>query len=162
MTWFAKVLAGLIIYLAACWGFKACVHVFTLKSEKPSQSETSPEIDLSQPDPLAVRDLFTKGTKQYVILNLYDWIVLEGNRTGPQLAYLYIALTKNHLIESKSPSKLLEALENTYPDLKFASWSTLRHAYSDIKNRPEGRVKKEDQAKADAIFKTLTAPKPPK
>ena len=158
----AKVLAGLIIYLAACWGFKACVHVFTLKSEKPSQSETSPEIDLSQPDPLAVRDLFTKGTKQYVILNLYDWIVLEGNRTGPQLAYLYIALTKNHLIESKSPSKLLEALENTYPDLKFASWSTLRHAYSDIKNRPEGRVKKEDQAKADAIFKTLTAPKPPK
>ena len=80
MTWFAKVLAGLIIYLAACWGFKACVHVFTLKSEKPSQSETSPEIDLSQPDPLAVRDLFTKGTKQYVISNLYDWIVLEGNR----------------------------------------------------------------------------------
>ena len=33
--------------------------------------------------------------------------------------------------------------------MKFASWSTLRHAYSDIKNRLEGRVKKEDQASAD-------------
>ena len=109
-----------------------------------------------------MRDLFVEGTKQYVISNLYDWIVLDGNRTGPQLAYLYIALTKNHLIESNSPSKLLEALENTYPDLKFASWSTLRHAYSDIKTRPEGRVRKEDQAKADAIFKTLTVSKPPK
>ena len=165
----AKVLAGFIIYLMVCWGFKVCVHLVTLKSEKPAssiaqevQEDNPPEIDLSQPDPLAVRDLFVGGTKQYVISNLYDWIVLEGNRTGPQLAYLYIALTKNHLIESKSPSKLLEALENTYPDLKFASWSTLRHAYSDIKNRPEGRMKKEDQEKADAIFKMLTAPKPPK
>ena len=165
----AKVLAGFIMYLVACWGFKVCVYIYTQKSEKPAptsppevQVEIPPEIDLSKPDPLAVRDLFTQGTKQYVITNLYDWIVLEGNRTGPQLAYLYIALTKNHLIESKSPRKLLEALENTYTDLKFASWSTLRHAYSDIKNRPEGRVKKEDQAKADAIFKILTVPKPPK
>lgn len=165
----AKVLAGFIMYLAACWGLKLCLHVFTLKSEKPApalsqevQVEIPPGMDLSQPDPFAVRDLFVEGTKQYVISNLYDWIVLEGNRTGHQLAYLYIALTKNHLIESKSPSKLLEALENTYPDLKFASWSTLRHAYSDIKNRPEGRVRKEDQAKADAIFKTLTESKPPK
>lgn len=165
----AKVLAGFIMYLVACWGFRVCVHVYTLKSELPTPATSQeaqvvipPEIDLSQPDPLAVRDLFIQGTKQYVITNLYDWIVLEGNRTGPQLAYLYIALTKNHLIESKSPRKLLEALENTYTDLKFASWSTLRHAYSDIKNRPEGRVKKEDQAKADAIFKILTVPKPPK
>ena len=165
----AKVLAGFIIYLVVCWGFKVCVHLVTLKSEKPAssiaqevQEDIPPEIDLSQPDPLAVRDLFVGGTKQYVISNLYDWIVLEGNRTGPQLAYLYIALTKNHLIESKSPSKLLEALENTYPDLKFASWSTLRHAYSDIKNRPEGRMKKEDQEKAYAIFKMLTVPKSPK
>ena len=124
----AKFLAGIIIYLSVCWGFKVCVHVVRLKSEKPApavsqevQVEIPPEIDLSQSDPLAVRDLFTQGTKQYVISNLYDWIVLEGNRTGPQLAYLYIALTKNHLIESKSPSKLLEALENTYPDLKFTS-----------------------------------------
>lgn len=165
----AKVLAGFIMYLAACWGLKLCLHVFTLKSEKPApalsqevQVEIPPGMDLSQPDPFAVRDLFVVGTKQYVISNLYDWIVLGGNRTGPQLAYLYIALTQNHLIESDSPQKLLEALTNTYSDLKFASWSTLRHAYSDIKNRPEGRVKKEDQAKADAIFKILTAPKPPK
>ena len=165
----AKVLAGFLMYLAACWGFKLCVHVFTLKSEKPTpaisqevQVEIPPEIDLSQPDPLAVRDLFVVGTKQYVISNLYDWIVLEGNRTGPQLAYLYIALTQNHLIESDSPKKLLEALVNTYSGMAFVSWSTLRHAYSDIKNRPEGRVKKEDQAKADAIFKILMAPKPPK
>lgn len=165
----AKVLAGLIMYLVACWGFKVCVYVFTLKSEKPvpatspeDQVEIPPEIDFSQPDPIAVRDLFTEGTKQYVISNLYDWIVLEGNRTGPQLAYLYIALTQNHLIESDSPKKLLEALVNTYSGMEFVSWSTLRHAYSDIKNRPEGRMKKEDQAKADAIFKTLTTPKPPK
>lgn len=165
----AKVLAGFIMYLVACWGFKACVHVFTLKSEKQTpvtsqevRVEIPPEIDLSQPDPIAVRDLFTEGTKQYVISNLYDWIVLEGNRTGPQLAYLYIALTQNHLIESDSPKKLLEALVNTYSGMEFVSWSTLRHAYSDIKNRPEGRVKKEDQAKSDAIFKILTAPKPPK
>ena len=165
----AKVLAGFIMYLVACWGFKVCVYVFTLKSEKPAsttppevQVEIPPEIGLSQPDPIAVRDLFTEGTKPYVISNLYDWIVLEGNRTGPQLAYLYIALTQNHLIERDSPKKLLEALVNTYSGMEFVSWSTLRHAYSDIKHRPEGRVKKEDQAKADAIFKLLTAPKPPK
>lgn len=165
----AQVLVACIIYLAACWGFKVCVHVITLKSEKPTfatpqevSQKIPPEIDLSQPDPLAVRDLFTEGTKQYVISNLYDLIVLEGNRTGPQLAYLYIALTKNHLIESDSPQKLLEALVNTYSGMKFASWSTLRRAYSVIKNRPEGQMKKEDQAKADAIFKTLTTPKPPK
>lgn len=165
----AKVLAGFIIYLVVCWGFKVCMHVFTLKSEKPAPAtspeapvEVPPEIDLSQPDPIAVRDLFTEGTKPYVISNLYDWIVLEGNRTGPQLAYLYIALTQNHLIESDSPKKLLEALVNTYSGMEFVSWSTLRHAYSDIKHRPEGRVKKEDQVKADAIFKLLTAPKPPK
>ena len=165
----AKVLAGFIMYLVACWGFKVCVYVFTLKSEKPAsttppevQVEIPPEIGLSQPDPIAVRDLFTEGTKPYVISNLYDWIVLEGNRTGPQLAYLYIALTQNHLIDSDSPKKLLEALVNTYSGMEFVSWSTLRHAYSDIKHRPEGRVKKEDQAKADAIFKLLTAPKPPK
>ena len=165
----AKVLAGFIMYLVACWGFKVCVHVFTLKSEKPAPAaspeapvEVPPEIDLSQPDPIAVRDLFTEGTKPYVISNLYDWIALEGNCTGPQLAYLYIALTQNHLIESDSPKKLLDALVNTYTEIKFASWSTLRHAYSDIKNRPEGRVKKEDQARADTIFKILTAPKPPK
>lgn len=165
----AKVLAGFLMYLVACWGYKLCVYVFTLKSEQSApatsqevQVEIPPEIDLSQPDPLAVRDLFVGGTKQYVISNLYDWIVLEGNRTGPQLAYLYIALTQNHLIESDSPKKLLDALVNTYTEIKFASWSTLRHAYSDIKNRPEGRVKKEDQARADTIFKILTAPKPPK
>ena len=111
----AKVLAGFIMYLVACWGFKVCVHVFTLKSEKPAPA-----------------------------------------------AFLNIALTQNHLIESDSPKKLLEALVNTYTEMKFASWSTLRHAYSYIKHRPEGRVKKEDQAKADAIFKILTAPKPPK
>ena len=57
---------------------------------------------------------------------------------------------------------MLEALVNTYSDLKFVSDSTLRHAYADVKNRPEGKDKKEDQAKADAIFKVLTKPKSPK
>ncbi|MBR1698217.1 MAG: hypothetical protein IJ714_00325, partial [Bacteroidales bacterium] len=36
------------------------------------------------------------------------------------------------------------------------------YAYSNIKNRPDGRMKKEDQEKVDAIFKILTVPKPPK
>lgn len=175
----AKVLWGGVVYLAACWGFKACVHIVSASPKKtePTQPEQKqeqttapaevtieipPGMDLSEPDPLSVRDLFVPGIKQYVISNLYDWIVLEGNRTGLQLSYLYIALTKNHLIESVSPQKMLEALVNTYSDLKFVSDSTLRHAYADVKNRPEEKDKKEDQAKADAIFKVLTTPKSPK
>lgn len=175
----AKVIGGFIVYLAACWGFKACVHIVSPSAKKTEparpeqkqeqapasaevQVEVPPGMDLSEPDPIAVRDLFVPGIKQYVISNLYDWIVLEGNRTGLQLSYLYIALTKNHLIESVSPQKMLEALANTYSDIKFVSESTLRHAYADIKNRPEGRVNKEDQEKTDAIFKTLTTPKSPK
>ena len=175
----AKVIGGFIVYLAACWGFKACVHIVSPSAKKTEpaqpeqkqeqapasaevQVEVPPGMDLSEPDPLAVRDLFVPGIKQYVIGNLYDWIVLEGNRTGLQLSYLYIALTKNHLIESVSPQKMLEALVNTYSDIKFVSESTLRHAYADVKNRPEGKDKKEDQAKTDAIFKVLTTPKSPK
>lgn len=177
----AKVLGGFVVYLAACWGFKACVHIIRLllkeKPAKPTVPEQKqeptpapaevhvdipPGMDLSEPDPIAVRDLFVPGIKQYVISNLYDWIVLEGNRTGAQLSYLYIALTKNHLIESVSPQKMLEALVNTYSDIKFVSESTLRHAYADVKNRPEGKDKKEDQAKTDAIIKVLTTPKSPK
>ena len=48
----AKVLAGVIVYLAACWGFKACVHIITQKSEKSAPAsppevhvEISPEMD---------------------------------------------------------------------------------------------------------------------
>ncbi|MBQ9660815.1 MAG: hypothetical protein IJV37_06070 [Bacteroidales bacterium] len=163
----AKVLAGVIMYLVACWGCRVCVHVYTLKSganrSKPPKSiEPQPVMNLSEPDPPAIRDLCEEGTPHQFFSNLYQWIALESNRKGPQLAYLYYALSLNHILKDPKPKKMLNALMNTYPDFTFAKDSAFRHACSNIKNRPEGREKKEDQARIAAIYKELTAPKLPK
>lgn len=152
----AKVLAGFIIYLALCWGFKACVQVVTLKSEKPD-AIIPPGMDLSEPDPPAIRDICEEGTPLHFFSNLYRWISLDSNRKGPQLAYLYYALSQNHILKDPKPKTMLDALANTYSDYTFVGESSLRHACSDIKNRPEGREKREDQARIASIYKDLTS-----
>ena len=154
----SKVLAGFIMYLVVCWSFKLCVYVFTLKTENPKDAEdiTLPEKDISESEPPAIKDICEEGTPPQFFSNLYRWISLGSNRKGPQLAYLYYALSQHHILKDPKPKTMLDALVNTYSSYSFAKETSVRHACSAIKNRPEGREKKNDQERIAAIYNELT------
>ena len=174
----ARIALYFLGYLAVCWCIKVLIffipllvdfvsHMIRKKKDVSVQGQETPQSPaqsgspVEEPSNVELHDLL-KDAPLNVRANLFSWISIPSNRKGPKLAYLYLALTENHLLVDATPGKFLEALVNTYPNLKFVEETTIRHACGKITNRPQGHARNEDRKRIDTIYKDLTRKELPK
>lgn len=176
----ARIALYFLGYLAVCWCIKVLIFFIPLfvdfisriirkkkgisvqDEQKNDQCHGQSESPLEEPIRLVELHDILKDAPLNVRANLFSWISIPSNRKGPKLAYLYLALTENHLLIDATPGKFLEALVNTYPNLKFVEETTIRHACGKITNRPQGHARNEDRKRIDTIYKDLTRKELPK
>ena len=141
--------------------YKDWEKMIDIWNQRPVHSEmvTIPEApDKTRKNSLAIRDICAEDTPQYLYTNLHQWIYISSNRKGPRIAYLYIALSKHHVLRDPQLKRFLECLANTYTDLKLPGESAVRHAFSDINNEYRtSNNRTEDNRIIEGIYCELTA-----